>query len=112
MQYTGSGITTGWVRVFICAVFTVGGLGIALSSLQRSPTRAQIKYMRAVAAAEQDGRDTATVPRPPEQKMWRDGFPGLTLFGLGFAAVGVAAMTEPLWRKRQAADTGRLPSPE
>ena len=104
MQYKGSGVTTGWVRLFICAVFTVGGLGIALSSLQWSPTRAQVKYTRAVQAAEQDGRSAATVPRPPDRETWRDGFPGLTLFGLGFAAVGVAAMAEPLWRKRGGTD--------
>jgi hypothetical protein len=104
MRYKGSGFTATWTRVVIGAVFAAWGLSIAVSSFRRTPTRVQADYKRLVAEAKRDGRDPASIARPPEGEMWRDGVPQWTLVGIGVAAVGVAALSEPLWRRRGSPD--------
>jgi len=99
LHYGGSGITSRWVRVFLCLVFIVWGGAIALFSFERTPTRVHGEYIRALHDAEQKGQAPATVPKPPESQMWRDGVPEWTILGVVMAAVGIAALTEPLWRR-------------
>jgi len=101
IRYKGNGFTTTWTRVFICVVFTVWGLSIALTGFRRTPTRAHAEYKRSIAEAKRDGRDIGSVTRPPEGEMWRDGFPGWTLVGVAITAVGLAALTQPFWRRRR-----------
>jgi hypothetical protein len=100
MQYRGSGITTPWVRVFICLIAIAFGLLNAVLGGQRTPTRAQVKYHNAVAEAKASGYAPESVPRPPENEMWQRDAPSQTVVGVAVAVVGLLALTEPLWRRR------------
>ena len=106
-HHAGSGITSPWMRAFLCLVLIGWGGMIAVFSLESMPTPAQARYTLAVSEAAKKGQRSETVPKPPESQMWKmEGFPAQTILGLVIIAIGIAMLTEPLWRRRSSPADG------